>query len=74
MNRQPGPRSVFWDDESPTICSSNAESPCLDRDYGDTLSDICFSYDEADVESMLLLEFGCYSRRLWHIEKINLLL
>lgn len=71
MSRQSKSRSVSWDDESLTICSSNAESPCSDQECDDTLSDVCFSYDGAGVQGMTPFEFGCYSRRLWHIEKIN---
>lgn len=73
MSHQPKSRPVSWDDESPTICSPNAESPS-NQDYDDTLSDVCFFDAEAGVESMTPFEFGCYSRRLWHIEKINVLL
>lgn len=73
MSHQPKSRPVSWDDESLTICSPNAESPS-NQDYDDTLSDVCFFDAEAGVESMTPFEFGCYSRRLWHIEKINVLL
>ncbi|KAM0485150.1 hypothetical protein ACHAPX_001128 [Trichoderma viride] len=71
MSREPKSRPVSWDDELLTICSSKAESPFSDQDYDDTISDDCSSYDEGGVESMTPFEFGCYSRRLWHLEKIN---
>ncbi|KAK1255131.1 hypothetical protein MKX08_009126 [Trichoderma sp. CBMAI-0020] len=74
MSRRPRSRSVSWDDESPTICPSNSESLCSDQNYDASLSDVCFSYDEAGVESMTPLEFRCYRRRLWHTEKMNVLL
>ncbi|KAM0516433.1 hypothetical protein ACHAPE_005586 [Trichoderma viride] len=74
MSREPKSWPVSWEDELLTICSSKAESPFSDQDYDDTISDDCSSYDEGGVESMTPFEFGCYSRRLWHIEKMNVLL
>lgn len=74
MNHEPKLRSVSWDDESLTICSSNAESVDSNQDYDDSLSDVYFSYDETGVEDMTPFEFGCYSRRMWYIDKVNILL
>lgn len=74
MSRQPRSRSVSWDDESLTICSSNAESLCSNQNFDDTLSDIDYFYDEAGVDNMTPFEFGCYSRRIAYIEKISVLL
>ncbi|KAL6904795.1 hypothetical protein GGI43DRAFT_290262 [Trichoderma evansii] len=74
MSRQPKSRSVSWDDESLTICSSNAEYLYSNQDCDGTLSDVYSFYEEAGVENMTPFEFGCYSRRMWYIEKISLLL
>ncbi|KAL7924092.1 hypothetical protein ACQKWADRAFT_311424 [Trichoderma austrokoningii] len=74
MNHVSQPRSVSWDDESLTVCSSDKESLFSILDHDDASSGVEYHNYEGEVEHMTPFEFGCHSHRLWYIEKINLLL